>query len=128
MHASDDTIVAISTPLGEGGIGIIRVSGDQAVQIVQPFFRGSRIDGLEAASPYRLHHGYIIDPDTGTSLDEVLVSVMPAPHSYTREDVVEINAHGGALPLRKILDLVLAHGARLASPGEFFPRSLYFEG
>ncbi len=123
MYIPDDTIAAISTPLGEGGIGIVRLSGEHAVRIVQPFFRGSHIDTLDAALPYRLHHGHIIDPETNMALDEVLVSVMPAPHSYTREDVVEINAHGGALPLRKILDLLLAHGAQLASPGEFTKRA-----
>lgn len=123
MHLSDDTIAAISTPPGEGGIGIVRLSGKDARRIVQVFFQGSHCGALDAARPYRLHHGYISDPAGETLLDEVLVSVMPAPHSYTCEDVVEINAHGGALPLRRILDLALAHGARLASPGEFTQRA-----
>lgn len=100
----------------------MRLSGIQAVDIVQAFFQGSH-SSLHTASLYTLHHGHIIDPDTQTVLDEVLVSVMRAPRSYTREDVVEINCHGGALPLRRILDLVLAHGARLASPGEFTKRA-----
>jgi tRNA modification GTPase len=123
LHVPEDTIAAISTPSGEGGIGIVRLSGAQAVDIAQTFFQGSRIETLHTAPPYSLHHGRIIDPDTDTMLDEVLVSVMRAPHSYTREDVVEINCHGGSIALRKILDLVLAHGARLASPGEFTKRA-----
>lgn len=123
MYVPDDTIAAISTPSGEGGIGIIRLSGERAVAIAQRCFQGTHIDTLKDAAPYRLHHGHIIDVETDTVLDEVLVSVMPAPRSYTREDVVEINAHGGALPIRKILDLVLRDGARLASPGEFTKRA-----
>lgn len=123
MQVPEDTIAAISTPSGEGGIGIVRLSGVQALEIAQAFFRGSRIVTLYTAPPYSLHHGRIVDPDTDTMVDEVLVSVMRAPQSYTREDVVEINCHGGSLPLRKILDLALSQGARLASPGEFTKRA-----
>lgn len=124
MRAYDeDTIAAISTPLGEGGIGIVRLSGPAAVAIVQGIFRGTRCPDLRVAPTHALQHGYILGPETNAVLDEVLVSVMRAPHSYTREDVVEINCHGGLLPLRNILDSVLRRGARLASPGEFTKRA-----
>ena len=124
MRAYDeDTIAAISTPLGEGGIGIVRLSGPAAVAIVQGIFRGTRCPDLRVAPTHALQHGYILQPETNAVLDEVLVSVMRAPHSYTREDVVEINCHGGLLPLRNILDSVLRRGARLASPGEFTKRA-----
>ena len=124
MRAYDeDTIAAISTPLGEGGIGIVRLSGPAAVAIVQGIFRSTRCPDLRVAPTHALQHGYILQPETNAVLDEVLVSVMRAPHSYTREDVVEINCHGGLLPLRNILDSVLRRGARLASPGEFTKRA-----
>ena len=124
MYTSDeDTIAAISTPLGEGGIGIVRLSGSAALDIVQGIFRGSQGRDLQVAPTHSLHHGYIVQPETSTILDEVLVTVMRAPRSYTREDVVEINCHGGLLPLRNILDTVLARGARLAFPGEFTKRA-----
>jgi tRNA modification GTPase len=119
----DDTIAAISTPLGEGGIGIVRLSGPQALDIVQRLFIGSRISDLHAAPTHSLHHGYLVHLKTRTVIDEILVTIMRAPRSYTREDVVEINCHGGILPLRNILDEVLACGARLASPGEFTKRA-----
>jgi tRNA modification GTPase len=111
-----DTIAAISTPPGEGGIGVIRLSGPDAVAIARRLFRPA----FDPA-PYRLHYGHVVD-ETGV-VDEVLLSVMRAPRSYTREDVVEISAHGGPVPLRRILALVLAAGARLARPGEFTERA-----
>ena len=111
-----DTIAAISTPLGEGGIGIVRLSGEGATAVARAIFAG----GL---SDRRLQYGHIIDPQTGERVDEVLVSFMAAPHSYTREDVVEINCHGGPLPLQRILQLALRQGARLAQPGEFTLRA-----
>jgi tRNA modification GTPase len=111
-----DTIAAISTPLGEGGIGIIRLSGKEAKEIAQRVFPG----GL---SNRRLNYGHIIDPDTHEVMDEVLTCYMAAPHTYTREDIVEINCHGGPLPLQRILGLVLRYGARLANPGEFTLRA-----
>jgi tRNA modification GTPase len=123
IFSEEDTIVAISTAPGEGGIGIIRLSGKQALEIVSTLFASSRRQDLLTAPGYSLLHGRIIHPDSGKTLDEVLVSVMRAPHSYTREDVVEINCHGGMLPLRNILDLVLNCGARLATPGEFTKRA-----
>ncbi len=129
MYSLDDTIAAISTPIGEGGIGIVRMSGPEALTILQKIFiRGKGIGDKEQAYPltlipYHLHYGHILDPETGEVVDEVLVSYMPAPHTYTREDVVEINCHGGIVPLRRILELCLRGGARLASPGEFTLRA-----
>jgi len=111
-----DTIAAISTPLGEGGIGIVRLSGAEARPIAETIFQGK-------LSNRRLSYGHIIDPDSSEVVDEVLVSYMPAPHTYTREDVVEINCHGGPLPLQRILQLALRCGARLANPGEFTLRA-----
>jgi tRNA modification GTPase len=111
-----DTIAAISTPLGEGGIGIVRLSGTEARSIAKVIFRGKLSDR-------RLSYGHVIDPQTGERVDEVLISYMAAPHTYTREDVVEINCHGGPLPLQRILLLALQHGARLAQPGEFTLRA-----
>ncbi|MFQ5925438.1 MAG: tRNA uridine-5-carboxymethylaminomethyl(34) synthesis GTPase MnmE [Dehalococcoidia bacterium] len=111
-----DTIVAISTPLGEGGIGIVRLSGGDALAIAEKLF-------TRRLSHRRLVYGHIIDPDTGEVVDEVLVAYMAAPHTYTREDIVEINCHGGPLPLQRILGLVLRYGARMANPGEFTLRA-----
>jgi len=123
MYALDDTIVAISTPIGQGGIGIVRMSGPEALAIALGLFvppgRGMT-DGVE---PNRLYYGHIVDPDTGRVVDEVLLSHMKEPHTYTREAVVEINAHGGVVPLREILALCLASGARMAHEGEFTLRA-----
>jgi len=111
-----DTIAAISTPLGEGGIGIVRLSGGDAATIAAKVF-------TRHLSNRRLVYGHIIDPATNEVIDEVLVAYMATPHTYTREDVVEINCHGGPLPLQRILELVLRYGARLANPGEFTLRA-----
>ncbi len=111
-----DTIAAISTPIGKGGIGIVRISGSDARKIVTKVFTHTLED-------HRLVYGHIIDPKTNEVIDEVLVSFMAAPHTYTREDIVEINCHGGPIPLQNILELVLHHGARLAQPGEFTLRA-----
>lgn len=111
-----DTIVAISTPIGQGGIGIVRLSGKDARFIVAGLFTGR-------LSNRRLVYGHITDPDTGEVIDEVLVAYMAAPYTYTREDIVEINCHGGPLPLQCILRLVLRCGARMANPGEFTLRA-----
>lgn len=121
LKSPEDTIAAISTPPGEGGIGIVRLSGPQAVAIVSCIFVSSSGRGLSLQNQ-RVFHGHIVDTDS-TPIDEVLVHLMRAPHSYTREDVVEINAHGGAGPLNAILDRVLRGGARLAGPGEFTQRA-----
>lgn len=117
-----DTIAAISTPLGEGGIGIVRVSGSEAERIMRKIFRPYRHDESEMAS-HKLYLGQIRQPTDGKVVDEVLVSIMREPRSYTGEDMVEINCHGGIVPLKKVLDLVLDLGARLAEPGEFTRRA-----
>jgi tRNA modification GTPase len=119
----DDTIAAISTPLGEGGIGIVRLSGKDAIPIVEKLFSSSKGRKLNESGSHTLTHGFIANPETGAAIDEVLVAVMKAPKTYTREDVIEINCHGGILPLRKVLELVLKNGARLAEPGEFTKRA-----
>lgn len=166
----DDTIVAISTPVGEGGIGIVRLSGPEAISIVRKIFRAKGGRDIKNAPNFTLHYGHIIEPDekqqttgglkqsedtytnlkevlgnsseairpeAGTErgtrtdasaffpriIDEVLVTVMRAPKTYTRQDVVEINCHGGIVPLKKVMDLTLRYGARLAGPGEFTQRA-----
>jgi len=119
----EDTIAAISTPPGEGGIGIVRISGQEAVNIVQTLFVSARQHDLRSAPGYSLHHGHIIDPESKTVLDECLVSIMRAPHSYTRENVVEVNCHGSRLAVRNVLEAVLHCGARLATAGEFTKRA-----
>jgi tRNA modification GTPase len=116
-----DTIAAVSTPLGLGGIGIIRLSGPRAVDIVRPLF--PKPSFWENPSSHHLSLGNIIDPIKDIPLDQALVTFMKAPHTYTREDVVEINCHSGPLVLKKILELVLHSGARLAEPGEFTLRA-----
>jgi tRNA modification GTPase len=115
-----DTIAAISTPLGEGGIGVVRLSGPDATRLASLIFLSNRNGGLLS---HRFVFGEIIDPLSRETLDEVLVVAMLAPHSYTREDVVEIQCHGGFLMVQRILALVLASGARLAEPGEFTRRA-----
>jgi tRNA modification GTPase len=117
----DDTIAAIATPLGEGGVGIVKMSGPEANAILgRLFVPAVRATHLE---PRRLIFGHIRDPHSGEMVDEVLAVAMPAPHSYTRQDVVEIQAHGGSVPLRRILRLALAAGARPAEPGEMTLRA-----
>lgn len=117
----DQTIAAVSTPLGEGGIGIVRLSGNQAIDIADKIFRGKqRVVDLPSQS---IHYGQIVHPQSLEVIDTVLLSVMRAPKSYTREDVVEINGHGGLVCLNKILNLVLEQGSRLAEPGEFTKRA-----
>lgn len=117
-----DTIAAIATPWGEGGIAIVRLSGPQAIEIASKIFRGKRKDVL-GMSTFTMAYGHVVDPSTGEEIDEVILSLMKAPYSYTREDVVEINCHGGTLVARKVLELVLSAGARLAEPGEFTRRA-----
>jgi len=124
MHSLDDTIAAIGTPIGIGGIGIVRMSGPEAPSILRRLFRPARgDDSAWHPEPRRLTYGHIVDPENGQPVDEVLVAYMPAPHTYTRQDVVEINGHGGPMPLRRILELCLRYGARLAEPGEFTLRA-----
>jgi tRNA modification GTPase len=139
MKANSDTIAAIATPGGKGGIGIVKISGTNAFAVARAIFRPmdrqrkSNAGSLSAPraekgktyefESHRLYYGHILDPEDGKILDEVLLSAMKAPHTYTREDVVEINAHGGAVVLHTILELVLKRGARLADPGEFTQRA-----
>lgn len=114
----ESTIAAIATAYGEGGIGIIRISGEKSEEILRKIFKSSfNIENR------KLTYGNIVNPDTGEVIDEVLVVLMKAPHTYTREDVVEINCHGSVVSLRKTLDLVLSMGARLAENGEFTKRA-----
>ncbi len=118
-----DTICAVSTPPGEGGIGIIRVSGARAFAVVSGVFRPRNTKELASEKTHTMHYGHVVDPQTGETVDEVLVSLMRAPATYTREDVVEINCHGGMVPLRRIMELLITAGARHAEPGEFTKRA-----
>ncbi len=139
MTPNPDTIAAIATPGGKGGIGIVKISGPSAFTVAEAIFKpidrcqdsnavsvsapeGKRHKVFEFES-HRLYYGHIVDPQSGLLLDEVLLSAMKAPQTYTREDVVEINAHGGAVVLHAILQLVLKRGVRLAEPGEFTRRA-----
>lgn len=119
----DDTITAISTPIGAAGIGIVRISGKNAVEIAKKLFSGKKPVDLDAVESHKLVYGYVLEPETGNVMDEVLLSVMPAPHSFTAENVVEINCHGGVVAVRKTLECVINAGARLAEPGEFTKRA-----
>ena len=119
----NDTIAAIATALSDSGIGIVRISGDDAIYIVDSIFRspsGKRI--LTKVQSHTVHYGYILDKEENV-IDEVMVVVMKAPKSYTTEDTVEINCHGGVLVVQKVLQTVLENGARMAEPGEFTKRA-----
>ena len=121
MVISDDTIAAIATPVGMGGVGIIKISGPKALAIATRIFRP-----YGTSRPFKSHHlycGEVFNPHQGNTLDEVLLSFMAKPRSYTREDVVEINCHSGYVALQEILALVAGAGARLAEPGEFTKRA-----
>lgn len=115
-----DTIAAISTPPGEGGISIIRLSGEEAIPVAQKIFKGKN---LEKVASHTINYGHIVNPKNNEEIDEVMTSVMRAPRTYTCEDVVEINCHGGIVTTNQILQLVLSNGARLAEPGEFTKRA-----
>ncbi|MBU3949247.1 MAG: tRNA uridine-5-carboxymethylaminomethyl(34) synthesis GTPase MnmE [Proteobacteria bacterium] len=121
----NDTIAAISTPVGIGGIGIIKISGKNAKNIVSLIFRKSKSKNTKRflEESHKVYHGHIVDPDSKKAIDEVLLTVMLAPHSYTGEDVVEINVHSGIFLLKTILNIVLTKGARIAEPGEFTKRA-----
>src|SRR4030066_1363382 len=133
---TDETIAAISTPLGHSGIGIVRISGKDAINIADKIFLSPKNKTLKQIPSHRIIHGHIINPvrkqdslSNGVNssnkeiIDEALISVMRSPHTYTKEDVVEINCHGGPLPLRGVLEIVLKNGARIADPGEFTRRA-----
>ncbi len=115
-----DTIAAIATPPGEGAISIVRLSGDDAVTLADQVFKGK---DLTKVSSHTINYGHFIDPKTREIIDEVMVSVLRAPKTFTREDTVEINCHGGIVPTNKILQVLLTNGARLAEPGEFTKRA-----
>lgn len=117
-----DTIAAISTPPGEGAISIVRLSGDQAVQLADKVYQSGN-KRLSEVTSHTIHYGHIVDPKSNQLVDEVMVSVMRAPKTFTREDVVEINCHGGIVVVNQILQLLLREGARLAEPGEFTKRA-----
>jgi len=121
MPSTEDTIAAIATPVGQAGIGIIRISGPLSLQIAEKIFKPKTPQS--SLKTHRLYMGYIHDPDSGNVLDEVLLSHMAAPNSYTREDVVEINSHSGYTLLARILALLTGLGARMANPGEFTKRA-----
>jgi tRNA modification GTPase len=123
INSMFDTIAAISTPVGEGGIGIIRISGASALPLARKIFRLSASGLAPQIHSHHIHHGWVLDPVTGVLVDEALLVYMAAPKSYTREDVVEINCHSGYAVLNRILGIVLQCGARLAEPGEFTRRA-----
>lgn len=116
-----DTIAAISTAVGEAGIAVIRVSGPQSITEVNQLFRGKQ--SLVDADSHTVHYGYIIDPDSGEKMEEVLVTIMRAPRSFTTEDVVEISSHGGVVSVRRLMELLLQQQIRIAEPGEFTKRA-----
>ncbi len=118
-----DTIAAIATVLGEGGISIIRISGSKSLDIVDSIFKGKNNRNLLDISPYSMRYGFIIEKETEDILDEVLVTYMKGPRSYTAEDTVEINCHGGVTPTKRIFQEIIKAGARVAEPGEFTKRA-----
>ncbi|MEK6589971.1 MAG: tRNA uridine-5-carboxymethylaminomethyl(34) synthesis GTPase MnmE [Nitrospinota bacterium] len=123
MFDLTDTISAISTPPGEGGIGIVRMSGPASLSIAKKIFTAPKGESLNGIESHKVIYGFITDIETGKKIDEVLLTIMYAPRSFTREDTVEISCHGGSLPLQRILSLTLKNGARIAEPGEFTKRA-----
>lgn len=118
-----DTIAAISTAIGPGGINIVRLSGSSAIAVADTIFRSSSNERLEQARTHKILYGRVVDPQSGLEVDEALVSIMRAPRTYTREDTVEINCHGGARAAMEVLEIALSCGARIAEPGEFTKRA-----
>ncbi|KAA6447178.1 tRNA uridine-5-carboxymethylaminomethyl(34) synthesis GTPase MnmE [Bacillus swezeyi] len=118
-----DTIAAISTPMGEGAIAIVRMSGPEALSIADKVYKGPRGKRLSSVDTHTINYGHIVDPETEKVVEEVMVSVLKAPKTFTREDIVEINCHGGIVTVNQVLQLVLREGARLAEPGEFTKRA-----
>lgn len=118
-----DTIAAISTPLGEGAIAIVRLSGPQSIEIADKIFQSVKNKQLSEVDSHTIHYGHLIDPKTFEVVEEVMVSVMRGPKTFTKEDVVEINCHGGLVSVNRVLQLMLNNGARLAEPGEFTKRA-----
>ncbi len=120
---TEDTIAAISTPIGHSGIGIVRLSGRDAIKIADKVFLSPKKKKLGQTPSHRILYGHIVNPANKEIVDEALVSIMKAPNTYTKENVVEINCHGGSVPIRRTLELVLNAGARHAAPGEFTQRA-----
>ncbi|MER1958641.1 MAG: tRNA uridine-5-carboxymethylaminomethyl(34) synthesis GTPase MnmE [Solibacillus sp.] len=118
-----DTIAAISTPMGEGAIAIVRLSGDEAVAIADKIFKSPNNKKLTEVPTHTIHYGHLVDPKTDEVVEEVMLSLMRGPKTFTREDVVEINCHGGIVSVNRVLQLALRFGARLAEPGEFTKRA-----
>ncbi|CAC7283788.1 tRNA (5-carboxymethylaminomethyl-2-thiouridylate) synthase [Staphylococcus aureus] len=116
-----DTITSISTPMGEGAIGIVRLSGPQAVEIADILYKGKHL--LNDVPSHTINYGHIIDPESKEVVEEVMVSVLKAPKTFTREDIIEINCHGGILTINRVLELTMTYGARMAEPGEFTKRA-----
>lgn len=116
-----DTITSISTPMGEGAIGIVRLSGPQAIEIGDILYKGKK--KLSEVETHTINYGHIIDPKTNETVEEVMVSVLRAPKTFTREDIIEINCHGGILTINRILELTMTYGARMAEPGEYTKRA-----
>ncbi|WP_339188265.1 tRNA uridine-5-carboxymethylaminomethyl(34) synthesis GTPase MnmE [Bacillus sp. FSL M8-0025] len=118
-----DTIAAISTPMGEGAIAIVRLSGPEAIQIADRIYKGPKGKTLSSVESHTIHYGHIVDRPSDRVVEEVMVSVLKAPRTFTREDVIEINCHGGIVTVNQVLQLALREGARLAEPGEFTKRA-----
>lgn len=116
-----DTITSISTPMGEGAIGIVRLSGPEAVEIGDKLYKGKK--KLKDVPSHTINYGHIIDPETDEVVEEVMISVLRAPKTFTREDIIEINCHGSILTINRILELTMTHGARMAEPGEYTKRA-----
>lgn len=116
-----DTITSISTPMGEGAIGIVRLSGLDAVEIADKLYKGRK--QLKDVPTHTINYGHIIDLETQEVVEEVMVSVLRAPRTFTREDIVEINCHGGILTINRVLELTMTYGARMAEPGEYTKRA-----
>ena len=116
-----DTITSISTPMGEGAIGIVRLSGPQAIEIGDALYKGKK--KLSEVDTHTINYGHIIDPETNETVEEVMISVLRAPKTFTREDIIEMNGHGGILTINRILELTMTYGARMAEPGEYTKRA-----
>ena len=116
-----DTITSISTPMGEGAIGIVRLSGPQAIGIGDKLYKGKK--KLSEVNTHTINYGHITDPETNEIVEEVMISVLRAPKTFTREDIIEINCHGGILTINRILELTMTYGARMAEPGEYTKRA-----
>ena len=118
-----ETICAISTALGEGAIGIVRLSGDEAFSIAEKIVRLPKGKTVESLASHTINYGNVVDPATNEKIEEIMLVKMVGPRTYTTEDVIEINCHGGIVTIQKVLALCLEHGARMAEPGEFTKRA-----